>query len=562
MASHEGKGSIVLEIIIVILVAVLIAVILIPGKIWKEEAREEKIAHDNIASIYQSEKFYFRKTQKYTEDPAELLRVVRQDSSLLQKQQIVNYTREINRLIGDYLQIPYIKSIVLIDKNMTSILEDLEGNKRNFKAFENIKNEADNLKLQLTQLHRSSNFPNYVNAATYLDSLVGIRTAITDFSLQNVASRAKTLTDTIQVVLPNIKIMEYRKEWKPLNDRIKKFVKRVLRSDLTKVTSVGDRVRDFRELVDRGFDRISKIDIQKSIDQAAAQNQKIDQEYNKFLKDYIVTSKLGLYRLSTADSLVLHLTEDNFYSPVTKGMYKIIIDKDSAAVKVESPILLNELKEKSMPVAKEIASLPAIPAVRAYLDTLNYLKNKAYTTRKKLRRNTDLFIAYKELEDIIDKYNDISFISAYFDLEKYIDRAQNSESYSDIKKSTEDALNGIRIFNQAYSEKFFGNLDSLHRKVQMKLHEFDSLLTKVRRLPKDIENFENDMSAFDQVLNQVKNPADMGPAMDKIENELKDNFLFASKGKTVHVYGVFNKSIKNFGYIYKDSKSWEEKKKK
>jgi hypothetical protein len=46
--------------------------------------------------------------------------------------------------------------------------------------------------------------------------------------------------------------------------------------------------------------------------------------------------------------------------------------------------------------------------------------------------------------------------------------------------------------------------------------------------------------------------------MKKIEENLGNIFLFASEGKNIKIYGIFNKQIENQGYIYKDSKSWEE----
>ena len=79
-----------------------------------------------------------------------------------------------------------------------------------------------------------------------------------------------------------------------------------------------------------------------------------------------------------------------------------------------------------------------------------------------------------------------------------------------------------------------------------------------------LTGFQKDIIQLDQMFGQIKNINDPSFAaqMDKIEQELKDLYLFASKGKTVTVYAVFNKKVKNFGYIYHDTKSWEEEAKK
>ncbi len=564
MSSSEGKGSILLEILIVILAAALIAVIIIPGKIWDQEKQEEKNAHNNISAIYQAEKFYHKITEKYTTDPGKLLGVIGQDSTLKQKDKVVYYTRILNRKINGYLNIPYVKAISDISQNIANIQEDLESNGRNFKPHEDIKNEAEYLKMQLGQLNVSAQFPNYVSAAAYLDSLSNLRKAITDFKLQIAGARAKNYTDTLQVLLPQIELANIKAQWMPLSERLDKFIKMVKRSDVVKVSSVADRVKDFKQLVEENFSRAEKTNVEQDIQSARQKHQELVDLYQSFLKDFIVTTKVALLRLSEADSLVLHLTQDNFYSPVNKEMYKIMILDDSSSVKVESPVLLKEIKEKAQPIAEQVSGLPALPKIKAYLDTLSAIENKGLEIKRKLRRNTDIFIAYKSLQELVGKFSDISFISAYKDLNNFTETIPESESFSDIKNASKNALTGVQLFKQAYTENVFGNLDSLHLQVKDHLQEFDSLLATVRRLPKGVEGFQNDIILLDQMIGQLKNIDDPSftAQMDNIEQGLKDMYLFASKGKTVRVYGVFNKKIKNFGYIYRNAKSWEEEAKK
>jgi len=564
MSSREGKGSILLEILIVVLAAALIAVIIIPGKIWNQEKQEEKIAHDNISAIYQAEKFYHRVTEKYTTDPSGLLRVIEQDSTLKQADKVVNYTRTLKRYIGEYLNIPYIRALAEINQNINNIQGDLESNKRNFKPHEDIKNEADYLKMQLGQLNVSAQFPNYVSAAAYLDSLGELRRAITDFKLQVAGAKAKNYTDTLQVLLPHVNVPALKEAWMPLSKRLEKFIKMVKRSDVVKVSSVADRVQDFKNFVDESFVRAEKAKVEQDLQTAQQKHQELANLYQTFLKDFIVTTKLAVLRLSEADSLVLHLTQDNFYSPVNKEMYKIMILDDSTSVKVESPVLLKEIKEKALPIAEEVGALPALPRIKAYLDTLSTLENKGLEIKRKLRRNTDVFIAYKSLQEVIGRFSDISFISAYKDLQTFAQAVPVSESFSEIKSTAQNALTGVQLFKQAYTEQVFGNLDSLHLQVKQGLQEFDSVLAKVRRLPKGVQDFHKDITMLDSMLQQIKKIEDptFTDHLGKIEKNLEDLYLFASKGKTIRVYGVFSKKIKNFGYIYRDTKSWEEEAKK
>jgi len=564
MAKNEGKGSIILKLLIVVLVIVLVAVIIIPGKIWKQEAQEQKTAQDNMSSIYEAEKFYYKLNDKFTDKPEKLLAAVRKDSSLIQLQQVVNYTRELAREIDRFLGVDLVKALGDINQNLQKIDEDLQSNRRNFKAFEDINNEAEELRMKIRGLNNSHDYPNYVQATVYLDSLVQLRRNMSDFTLQICASKTKYYTDTLQKVLGKIEIRDLENSWGPLSERLDKFVRKVNHSQLVHVTSVGDRVKDFKKVVDTGFEKLKNIKVEAALAQTAKANKMIDAKYQKFLNDFIITGKTALYKLSEADSLVLHLTEDNFYSPVTNELYKIILDKDSAAVKVESPVLLKECQEKAAPLVSDMKTLPILKAFGAYLDSLHSIKDRTYRVRKRFRKNTDMFIDYKEIETLVGKFDGISVVKAYNDCKVFANQADSTQSYSDLKTYTENALNGIRIFKQAYQKNFFGNLDSLHRDLQNSYVHFDSLINSIRRRPKDITDFKEDMAFMNKQLENIKSLAspDLNSKLANMEKGLVDLFLFESEGKRVPVYGVFRKDIKNFGYIYADTKSWEEKKEK
>ncbi len=564
MAEQEAKGSIVLEILIVILAAALVAVILIPGKIWKQEALEEKTAHDNMMSIYEAEKYYKNLTGKFTTEPAKLIETIRSDSNLIRKQKVVNYTRELIRKYAQYMNNPFIKNVIRIKKNVDQINDDLESNAYNFKTIKEINDEANELKIQLNNFMNSPQYPEFVTLVTYLDSLLDIRQTLTDYTLQVNALRIKNVTDSIETYLPKINIEKVDAQWSPLSKRLEKFIKMVKHSSLVRVTSVADRVQDFKKLIDDSFENLLKMDMNAQMAQIKEANQELDQLYQKFLQDYSITTQFALSKLSESDSLIIHLTEQNFYSPVNHQMYQLMFDADSQFIKVESPVLLTDLKQRAMKVVDEVNQLPFLDTIHDYLKMLDSIKTRTDIIRKKYRKNTDLFIAYKEIEDLVNRYNNISVVEAYRDLEDFRTIVPNCRSFSTIKDLVENSWKGIQIYDQAYSENVFGNLDSLHLKMNNKIDEIDKILEKInkRRRRAKIKTLEPEKQTLDSLLNVVKSHKSqaMIDKMKQIEKELQNILVFAQKGKKVRVYGVFYKKIKNFGYIYKDTKSWEEKK--
>lgn len=561
MASKEGKGSIILKLLILILIVALVLVIIIPGRIWKQEQREMNNAHMNMMSIYESEKYYKNKFGKFTSDPSALLNGVREDSVILQRQKRVNYTTEIKGLLNDYLDIAYISAIMRVHSNIDQICTDIRSNERNFKMNEDIANEAQEICRILSEFNNASEYYNYIVSATYLDSLNTIRNYITDYTLQTAASKSKQFTDTLQTFLPIIQLEQINERWKPMATRLQNLARTIRRSEISKVTSVDARIDDFRNRVNEALRRLTvSIDREKDLRKATEITGQLEVLYERFLNDFIITSKPALVKLSEPDSLILHLTEDNFYSPVNGEMYKILIDEDSTAIKVESPILLEELQNRTRITTKKIEALPMLSLLKAYSDSLDQIVTKSLKTRAALRKNTDIFILYKEVEEIRNQFKDISIYEATRNLDTLVWIADNSKSYSSLKDAIEDGLNGIRIYNQAYEEKIFGNLDSLHTDMVNKLNEFNETLAEIRWLPDEVENFEGEIAELNTKITEIKNASNpqVMQQMKTIEQELGDLFFFASEGTTKKVYGVFEKTIQNFGYIYKDTKSWEE----
>ncbi len=181
--------------------------------------------------------------------------------------------------------------------------------------------------------------------------------------------------------------------------------------------------------------------------------------------------------------------------------------------------------------------------------------------KKLLRRNIDITVKNKELEERISKYENGSEFSAANDLRQFVDLVHNSKSFSDLKEGIEKARNAVSIINQIYSENLFANIDSVHKSVIADLEEYNTILSGIRRLPKGVEKFENEISQLETVLSNIKKKTASTDSemLAKVQASLEDALLFATEGKSIRVYGVFCKNQQNYGYINQSTKSWEEK---
>jgi hypothetical protein len=166
------------------------------------------------------------------------------------------------------------------------------------------------------------------------------------------------------------------------------------------------------------------------------------------------------------------------------------------------------------------------------------------------------------MEEVVKKLPTTAEMEAFNKFNGFVTVAGNTESYSTIKNHLESALSGIRILKQMYAEKMFPNVDSLHQDITGHLTEYNEILAKVRRLPRGIKNFEKEIEALDSLHENIKSVSSsiVDQKLVPLENEIASLFQYASEGDSEPVLGVFKKKIQNFGYIYKDVKSWEEEK--
>ncbi len=562
MAKASGKGSIIYKLLIVIFALGLIAVITIPANIWKEEEQEMLAAHHNMATIYEAEKHYFRLNKEFSTSKEDLIASALNDSSLEQQRKVVIYTKELRRTLKGYSSNDYIAAVVKLTDNMDKLEDDLINNERYFKTNPDILNEAERLNLKLSNFSNEVLYPNLSHVMAYVDSLTLLQLELTDFTLQTAAITATHVTDTLNKMIPKLEVEKFESEWNPLSKEVSVFRNRVDDDeDIRKLTSVADRIRDFNVDVNEALTKIKTLDMQSQMQEAAEFQSQLDAQYKKFLNDFIVTTKSAKSRLAEADSLLLNISSENFTSPVNNEPYKIIINNDSTDVKVESPVLLEELKEKVKAVSDEVKSFAFLEPFGAYLDTLESISNKGRDIKSELRRNIEITAQNAEIRFSIDEYKQNEIYIAYKDLVDLVNVTENSESYSEIKNSIEKARNALSIFDQLYSENLFAKLDTLHADVINDLNMYNDILNGLRRMPRGVTTFENEMEQLNQIITNMKQKSSDNSSenLKNLVSECEQIIKFASEGKEERVFVLFKKKIQNHGYIYKNERSWEEK---
>jgi hypothetical protein len=565
MAKTQGKGSIVLKLLILILVVVLILAINLPGEIWTQEESLMSSNQRNMSSIYEAHRHYYSNNAQYTTDISELTHVIENDSALILRQDIVNHTLTLRDAMEEFLNIPVIYSLNQISSNIKNIEEDFDTNERYFKSQDpeilekKIFETSQELKLQLSTFRSGVEYENYRSVVANLDSLWQLRRNLTDYSLQSAARRATSLSQVISQNIQNIDFKSMETVWSPLSNRLTSFLNTVNSVEKLKtLTTIADRVADFQDEISSGFKAVNSLQPSRSYQAAQDATAQIEQVYQTFLADFLVTESFAQYSLSETDSLLINLSEDNFFSPRDRQPY-IVTFEDTAGLTVEDPTLLAELKDMATKEAESAKQLPIIQSFSEYEEGLDSLQQFYMMVKKQYRRNLDITIKTKELDDVIDKTKEVLAYESYSKLKAFAEEVPSSNSYSQIKAKSEDALVSVGSFIQIYENNIFGNLDTVHIKIVDHLNEFNQILSKIRR---NRYSFDWAIDNLSSSLTKIKSiPTEtVIPSLKKIEENLKVVFLFASEGKEIPVYGVFKTKIVNNGKVYGTTgrKSWEE----
>jgi hypothetical protein len=179
--------------------------------------------------------------------------------------------------------------------------------------------------------------------------------------------------------------------------------------------------------------------------------------------------------------------------------------------------------------------------------------------KRTYRRNLDITIKTKELDDLLSRIKEVGAFSAYSSYKSFIDLVPQSDSFSEIRDVSAEALIATGSFIQIYNDNFFGKLDTLHKELIGHLNEFESLVSEMRR---NQFSFTWAMDNFNTSLNAIKSPtgSEVVPKLQQIKTGLEEVYIFAGEGDDRTVNGVFSTQIVNHGKVFgrTTQMSWEE----
>lgn len=559
MANSEGKGSILLKIVIVLLIIVTILVIKIPNDIWKKEARIQEQCRDNITSIYDAYTYYYHVHGEFIQDKDQLIASIQNDSTLMKRHKIVSYTKRLLEATELFMHIPLITDLQGIHSNFLDIVDDISANDRYFKGYSEIDDLAQNIMRSLSGINLGSEYEKYRIVSAALDTLWQVRLNLSDYPLQVAAMHLSLLADKAASNVGVVNFSDLENLWKPINDNITVLIKKINSEEQLRVqTNIVYQLSDFQDKINGIFSNRKNYDFNTNVQLAESGKENIKQVYQEFLSDFLITENVAQFRLSDEDSLLINLSESNFYTPSGQKPY-IITLMDSGAVSVEDPTLLPELQQKASVPIEKMNNLPFLAPIKSVFSVLDSILVLNDQVQKAYRRNTELSQHCIEIKFTTTlEINDLGEVKNFKNLIQALDALENNNSFYGITKYLDMALVSIHQIDQRYQQNLF-RLDTVYTGLLAHITAVDSILKTIRRNQYSMEPL---MTQLENNYAQYKNvsASDVNAQVISIKQDIEDILQFAAEGSSIPVYTIFSQKVQNHGRMYgrTGEKSWEE----
>jgi len=568
-----AKGSIILRLLVLVFIAALVMVIYIPGKLWKEESRLEKVSHNNMVSIYEAEEYYHAGSADKSFVPADslekLLTFINSDSTLIKRQKVGRLTNVLYDSIQKILTVPVIKGIMPISNSLSEISGELELNARYFGKHEDIAAEAKNIRVNVNKFANSPDLSAFNRVRAYVDSLSTLSDRINEYKLQNCAQFAQHYIDSIANYLSEVELNKVQSEWAANYSQIKSFVKDVKKTDIVLKSSVADRLKKFIDRMNTSMGELAKINPQQNVALLNRYKSAVSKVYSQFInpENFLTSQSNGLLQLDERDSILVKLNESNFYDPDTiDGVQRYIVAYDGTNLVVESPNLLDmfhsDLENAVQPI-QNLSFFSGITNVRASLDSTIREMNATKDKYRLSKYSTELLLDLKEVIAEMKDLGNIRFYRYASNIKNFVDTLKTERRLSVLKPLIEEILNPMDTLATNIETRNISDLETRMNYFTNKLKQLDSLVAEnpkmssrtKRKIPSFfgmLEDANNDVSDLKSALN----PAD-GAKLRDAGKAIESALLKTLNGYTEKVYVVFSEKHINHGYVENGEKSWE-----
>lgn len=333
--------AIVTKVVIIALIASLLYVINAQAEIRDFEENALDKSRIRIESLSEALKFYAAKKKRYTTDYDSVLMVVKSDTVLKQKSELVKLTNQYLDEVESIKSVPVMTDMITIRKALTEIVNILDEINDSYKSIPEIADKNLQLYENIKYFEQSPEFPNLVSSMNLADTLQLMSIEIGEYPLQVAVQKSIDFTSSISANLSDIERDAYIAKWKELEKSLYEL-EGLLKDPKQKEQVFTNRYLKHTEIVSRHMLSLSKLNLGENSSMLNSEVDKMTTLKDDFVNNYFVLSqRKGLKSLQKEEELLMALDENTIYAPPLdrpdKKKYKLAVTNNGFGYSVTCP---------------------------------------------------------------------------------------------------------------------------------------------------------------------------------------------------------------------------------
>ena len=329
-----------LKLAAVVLAVILYNVIYIPAGIRKIEENALKTSKENLTVLYEAERYYKRKTRKYTDNFDTLKHFIDTDTLLQNRIQLVKLTKSLVNTIDSYLDledINFTASMYKMKQSSEIIAKILDEVKDEYRSTPEISELADELYTLITSLPDDNEYTNLNSVTANVDSILRVKIEISGYPLQKASTDLITFSEYVTTLMDEMEISSYKNTWLGIEKDLKLISDRMSAPGMkpqSKTNRLNKQIGVILENLDRLANR-NKSEVQAEL----ALNHKEFSDVRDSFADaanFTLTQRGGRPFLNEQLTIISRLNENTILAPPLDGA-KYIMELEQRGFKISCP---------------------------------------------------------------------------------------------------------------------------------------------------------------------------------------------------------------------------------
>lgn len=329
-----------LKLASVLLAVILYNVIYIPAGIHEVEKEVFESSRENLNVLYEAERYYKRKTRKYTDNFDTLKHFIDTDTLLQNRIKLVALTSDLVTTIDSYIDlkdVTFVSSIYKIRQSSEIIAKIFDEVKDEYRSTPEISELAEELFTLINSLPDDNEYQNFNSVSANVDSILRVKLAVSGYVLQKASNDLITFSEYVMNMMDDIETSELKNTWLGIEKDVKLISERMLAPGM-KPQSKTNRLNKQIGVIIENLDRLSSRNKAAVRTTLESKHQNFTSIRDTFAEavNFSLSQRGGQPFLNEQQTIISRLNEKTIMAPPLDGA-KYIMELEQRGFKISCP---------------------------------------------------------------------------------------------------------------------------------------------------------------------------------------------------------------------------------